>query len=130
MSLASIKLTHRPRGQFIFYILFSATHTRVTKGHFKGYIPTSHPQETNPLRGDNMSTHKDKIVAKDETVVRDKPVLKKEVVHEHPKVVHHEHHVQPVVEVTERHIQPIHKVEVSTERPVIHKVLLPPPPRF
>jgi hypothetical protein len=54
-------------------------------------------------------------------VVHDAPIVKKDIVREHPEIVHHEHHVQPVIHEKERHIQPVHKTEITTEHPVLHK---------
>lgn len=58
-------------------------------------------------------------------VVQDKPILKKDVVREHPEVVHKEHHVQPIIHEKERHVEPVHKTEVTKEHPHLHKVPLP-----
>jgi len=57
-------------------------------------------------------------------VAHEKPIVKKEVVKEHPEVVHKEHHVQPIIHEKERHVQPIHKTEVTKEHPVEHRVSL------
>jgi hypothetical protein len=55
-------------------------------------------------------------------IIEDPPILKKRVVHDHPQIIHHEHHVQPIIHETERHIEPIHKTEITTEHPVAYKV--------
>jgi hypothetical protein len=62
------------------------------------------------------------LVERDERVVHEAPIVKKDVVTEHPEIIHKEHHVQPIIHEKEVHVKPIHRVEVSTERPVIHRV--------
>merc|ERR1712000_305745 len=69
----------------------------------------------------NMSTHTDKTkTGTGANIVQDAPLVKKDIVREHPEIVHKEHHVQLVIHEKERHIQPVHKTEVTAEHPVIH----------
>ena len=62
------------------------------------------------------------LVDRDERVVHEAPIVKKDVVTEHPEIIHKEHHVQHIIHEKEVHVKPIHRVEDSTERPVIHRV--------
>ncbi|ELR21647.1 uncharacterized protein ACA1_230220 [Acanthamoeba castellanii str. Neff] len=52
-------------------------------------------------------------------VIKKEPVVQRHVVHEHPVIVHREHHVQPIIHEKVRHIKPVHRMEITTERPII-----------
>src|SRR4051812_3778749 len=57
------------------------------------------------------------------------PVVEKDVVVQHPEVVHHEHYVQPVIHETERHVQPVVRTHITTEHPVTYReVVIEDPP--
>merc|ERR1711879_189645 len=54
-----------------------------------------HSQNTNMS---TTHTHTDKTkTGTGANIVHDAPVVKKDIVHEHPEIVHKEHHVQPVI---------------------------------
>jgi hypothetical protein len=54
-------------------------------------------------------------------VHQDAPVVKKEIIVQHPEVVHREHHVQPIIHETERRVEPVYRTVVTTEHPVTHR---------
>ena len=56
------------------------------------------------------------------TIVEDRPIVKKHVVTEHPEIIHKEHHIQPIIHEGRASGRASHRVEVATERPVIHRV--------
>jgi hypothetical protein len=59
------------------------------------------------------------------------PVVERDVVVQHPEVVHHEHHVQPVIHETERHVQPVVRTRITTEHPVSYReVVIKDPPEM
>jgi hypothetical protein len=54
-------------------------------------------------------------------VHQDAPVVKKDIVVQHPEVVRREHHVQPIIHETERVVEPVYRTVVTTEHPVTHR---------
>ena len=65
--------------------------------------------------------HIEEVIEPAVVVHQDAPVVKKDIVVQHPEVVRREHHVQPIIHETERVVEPVYRTVVTTEHPVTHR---------
>lgn len=88
-------------------------------------VPVAASSSEVPLaRGMQALSLDGRVVHEPEQVIRHAPLVEKEILNEATLEVRREHHIQPIIHETERQVQPIIMTEVSTERPVMIKVLL------